>query len=94
MHADLSISSKPALAGSLAALGSVLPWSGWFTRHGVTTDISLTPALTAITAAATLGEWPDGVTIAAVLIVEAGGALASGAISGISFKRRVLPQQT
>lgn len=56
--------------------------------------VSLTPALTAVLAAFTLGEWPDGLTIAAVLIVGAGVALASGALAGISFKRRVLPQQT
>src|SRR5262245_66360795 len=45
MTVSLSISSKPALAGSLAALASVLIWSGWivFTRHGVTTDV---PAVT------------------------------------------------
>ena len=36
-----SSSSRLVLAGSLAALGSVLIWSGWivFTRHGVTTDM-------------------------------------------------------
>lgn len=56
--------------------------------------VSLTPALTAVIAAATLGEWPDAVTIAAVLIVGGGVALASGVASGISFKRRVLKQQT
>jgi len=41
MTTNLSMSGKPALAGSLAALGSVLVWSGWivFTRHGVTTDM-------------------------------------------------------
>jgi drug/metabolite transporter (DMT)-like permease len=56
--------------------------------------VSLTPALTAVIAATTLGEWPDAVTIAAVLIVGGGVALASGVASGISFKRRVLKQQT
>ncbi|WP_119304232.1 DMT family transporter [Dongia deserti] len=55
--------------------------------------VSLTPALTAVIAALTLAEWPDGVTIAAVLMVGAGVALASGAASGISFKRKALPQQ-
>ena len=45
MGMNLSISAKPKLAGSLAALASVLIWSGWivFTRHGVTTDV---PAVT------------------------------------------------
>jgi drug/metabolite transporter (DMT)-like permease len=52
--------------------------------------VSLTPALTAMIAAVALHEWPDAVTIAAVLIVGAGVALASGVASGISFKRRVL----
>jgi drug/metabolite transporter (DMT)-like permease len=56
--------------------------------------VSLTPALTAMIAAATLGEWPDTVTIAAVLIVGAGVALASGTASGISFKRRRLEPKT
>jgi len=56
--------------------------------------VSLTPALTAVIAATALGEWPDAVTIAAVLIVGGGVALASGVASGISFKRRVLKQQT
>jgi len=55
--------------------------------------VSLTPALTAVIAAFALGEWPDAVTIVAVLIVGAGVALASGVVSGISFKRRVLGPQ-
>jgi drug/metabolite transporter (DMT)-like permease len=54
--------------------------------------VSLTPALTAVIAAMTLGEWPDLVTIVAVLVVGAGVALASGVGLGISFKRRVLPR--
>jgi drug/metabolite transporter (DMT)-like permease len=56
--------------------------------------VSLTPALTAMIAAFTLAEWPDGVTAGAVLVVGAGVALASGVIPGISFKRRTLPQRT
>ncbi len=56
--------------------------------------VSLTPALTAVIAAVTLSEWPDAVTIAAVLIVGSGVALASGVISQISFKRRVLKPET
>ena len=56
--------------------------------------VSLTPALTAVIAAVTLSEWPDGLTIAAVLIVGSGVALASGVASGISFKRRVLKPET
>jgi len=55
--------------------------------------VSLTPALTALIAAMTLGEWPDGVTIAAVLVVGAGVALASGVVAGISFKRSVLAER-
>jgi len=55
--------------------------------------VSLTPALTAVIAALTLAEWPDGITIAAVLLVGGGVALASGVVPGISFKRRTLPQQ-
>jgi drug/metabolite transporter (DMT)-like permease len=55
--------------------------------------VSLTPALTAVVAALTLGERLDGITIAAVLVVGCGVALASGGASGISFKRRVLDQQ-
>jgi len=56
--------------------------------------VSLTPALTAVIAAVTLSEWPDAITIAAVLIVGSGVALASGVASGISFKRRALKEQT
>ncbi|HJT12998.1 MAG TPA: DMT family transporter [Dongiaceae bacterium] len=56
--------------------------------------VSLTPALTALVAALSLGEWPDGTAIAAILVVGAGVALASGIASGISFKRRPLSQQT
>jgi len=56
--------------------------------------VSLTPALTALIAALSLGEWPDGIALAAILMVGAGVALASGVASGISFKRRLLPQQT
>lgn len=56
--------------------------------------VSLTPALTALIAAVTLGEWPDGIAVAAVLLVGAGVALASGVASAISFKRRILPQKT
>jgi drug/metabolite transporter (DMT)-like permease len=56
--------------------------------------VSLTPALTAVVAALSLGEWPDGMAIAAILVVGAGVALASGVASGISFKRRWLPQQS
>lgn len=56
--------------------------------------VSLTPALTAFIAAASLGEWPDGVAVAAILMVGTGVALASGMASGISFKRRPLPQQS
>lgn len=55
--------------------------------------VSLTPALTAAIAALFLGEWPDALTIAAILVVGAGVALSSGAISGLSFKRKTLPQQ-
>jgi drug/metabolite transporter (DMT)-like permease len=55
--------------------------------------VSLTPAFTAVLAAATLGEQLDGVTIAAVLGVGIGVALASGITSGISFKRRALDQR-
>jgi len=55
--------------------------------------VSLTPALTAVIAAVTLGEWPDAVTILAVLVVGAGVALASGVLPGISFKRRALSKQ-
>lgn len=45
MTASMSNSKNPNLMGSLAALASVLIWSGWivFTRHGVTTDV---PAVT------------------------------------------------
>jgi drug/metabolite transporter (DMT)-like permease len=56
--------------------------------------VSLTPALTAMVAALSLGEWPDGMAVAAILVVGAGVALASGVASGISFKRRLLPQQS
>ena len=56
--------------------------------------VSLTPALTAMVAALTLGEWPDGMAVAAILVVGAGVALASGVASGNSFKRRLLPQQS
>ena len=56
--------------------------------------VSLTPALTAMVAAVSLGEWPDGIAVAAILVVGAGVALASGVASGISFKRRLLPQQS
>ena len=56
--------------------------------------VSLTPALTALVAALSLGEWPDGVAIAAIVVVGVGVALASGVASGISFKRRLLPQQS
>jgi drug/metabolite transporter (DMT)-like permease len=56
--------------------------------------VSLTPALTAMVAAISLGEWPDGIAVAAILVVGAGVALASGVASGISFKRRLLPQQS
>jgi len=52
--------------------------------------VSLTPALTALLAAATLGEWPDGVTVGAIVVVGCGVALASGVIPEISFKRRLL----
>ena len=55
--------------------------------------VSLTPALTALIAAVTLGEWPDAVTILAILVVGAGVALASGVLPGISFKRSALPRQ-
>ena len=55
---------------------------------------SLTPALTAMVAALGLGEWPDGMAVAAIVVVGAGVALASGVASGISFKRRALPRQT
>jgi drug/metabolite transporter (DMT)-like permease len=55
--------------------------------------VSLTPALTAVLAAVTLGERLDGVTIAAVLIVGIGVALANGVASGIFFRRRALDQQ-
>lgn len=56
--------------------------------------VSLTPALTAVIAAITLGEWPDAVTMGAILVVGAGVALASGVVPGISFKRKALPQQS
>lgn len=56
--------------------------------------VSLTPAFTALVAALTLGEWPDGIAVAAILVVGAGVALASGIASGISLKRRLLPQRT
>lgn len=56
--------------------------------------VSLTPALTALVAALSLGEWPDGIAIAAILVVGAGVALASGVASGISFRRRPLPQRS
>jgi drug/metabolite transporter (DMT)-like permease len=56
--------------------------------------VSLTPALTGLVAALSLGEWPDGVAIAAIVVVGVGVALASGVASGISFKRRLLPQQS
>src|SRR5690242_21838310 len=41
MLSNAGISSKPVVTGSLAALSSVLIWSGWIvlTRHGVTTDM-------------------------------------------------------
>lgn len=55
--------------------------------------VSLTPGLTALVAAVSLGEWPDSVAVAAIVVVGAGVALASGVASGISFKRRLLPQQ-
>jgi drug/metabolite transporter (DMT)-like permease len=55
--------------------------------------VSLTPAFTAMIAAATLGERLDGITIAAVLMVGGGVALASGVVPGFSFKRRALNQQ-
>jgi drug/metabolite transporter (DMT)-like permease len=56
--------------------------------------VSLTPALTAVVAALSLGEWPDGMAVAAIVVVGAGVVLSSGVVSGISFKRRLLPQQT
>ena len=56
--------------------------------------VSLTPALTAAIAAPALGEWPDGVTIGAVVVVGGGVALACGAIAGISLKPRLLPRQS
>jgi drug/metabolite transporter (DMT)-like permease len=56
--------------------------------------VSLTPALTAVIGAVTLGELPDAATVIAVLVVGAGVALASGAMPGISFKRRALRQQS
>lgn len=56
--------------------------------------VSLTPAVTALVAAVSLDEWPDGIATAAILVVGAGVALASGVASGISFKRKLLPQQT
>src|SRR5262249_30889401 len=55
---------------------------------------SLTPALTALVAAVTLGERPDGITIAAIVMVGAGVALASGIMGRISFKHSALPQQS
>jgi drug/metabolite transporter (DMT)-like permease len=56
--------------------------------------VSLTPALTAMVAAVSLGEWPDWIAVPAILVVGVGVALASGVTSGISFKRRLLPQQS
>ena len=56
--------------------------------------VSLTPALTAMVAAVSLGEWPDGMAIMAIVVVGGGVALVSGVASGISFKRRLLPQQS
>lgn len=56
--------------------------------------VSLTPALTAVIAAVTLGEWPDAVTVGAILVVGAGVALASGVVPGMFFKRGALPQQS
>jgi drug/metabolite transporter (DMT)-like permease len=56
--------------------------------------VSLTPALTAIVAALSLGEWPDGMAIAAILVVGAGVALASGVAAGFSFKRKALHPQS
>jgi drug/metabolite transporter (DMT)-like permease len=56
--------------------------------------VSLTPALTAVIAAVTLGEWPDAVTVVAVLVVGGGVALASGVVSQISFRRRVLKPES
>ena len=56
--------------------------------------VSLTPALTAVLAAFTLGEWSDAVTIAAVAIVGLGVALASGVGGQLSFKRKPLPNET
>jgi drug/metabolite transporter (DMT)-like permease len=55
--------------------------------------VSLTPALTAIVAAFTLGEWPDGLAIVAILVVGAGVALASGVGIGFSFRRKALHPQ-
>ena len=55
--------------------------------------VSLTPALTAVLAAFTISEWPDSITIAAVVIVGAGVALASGVGGRISFKHKSLPSE-
>jgi drug/metabolite transporter (DMT)-like permease len=55
--------------------------------------VSLTPALTAVLAAFTIGEWPDAITIAAVIIVSSGVALASGIGGQLSFKRKPLPNE-
>jgi drug/metabolite transporter (DMT)-like permease len=56
--------------------------------------VSLTPALTAVIAALTLAERPDGMTVAAVIVVGAGVALASGVAAEISFKRRALAERS
>jgi drug/metabolite transporter (DMT)-like permease len=55
--------------------------------------VSLTPALTAVLAALTLGERLDDVTLAAVIVVGVGVALASGAVARISFRRKLLARQ-
>ncbi len=52
--------------------------------------VSLTPALATLLAAASLGEWPDAVAIAAVLVVGCGVALASGVGPRLPFKRKPL----
>ncbi|MGH6892618.1 MAG: EamA family transporter [Dongiaceae bacterium] len=52
--------------------------------------VSLTPALTTLLATASLGEWPDAITMTALLVVGCGAALANGLGRYLSFKHKPL----
>lgn len=88
MGATLSISAKPKLVGSLAALASAMG------ATKASAFVSVAPDLTAMIAAVSLGKWPGAMAIMAIIVVGAGVAVASGVVSGISFKRRLLLQQS